>query len=416
MHAKTRGAVETPPTGSSHEAGQAGLRRYLRPVPVVRTYESAARAASTLAQLPIAALPVVDAAGRLAGEITAGALTHFLATDSGTEHSAADVMRPPRAVAPAWTSPEEARRRLAEAGAEIAYVTDGNGQLLGCLLWQDLFGQVELPLQVPNPGGMATPFGIHLSAGGVRSGVRSAHLVMGGAVLGLMIAVAYAGVGLLAALADRAFGTGLWSIWTRLDPPPGTGAAFIWLGLQGLAALLFLVILRVSPLPGYHGAEHQVAHALEMGESLDEASVARMPRVHPRCGTNVAAGAALFIAVAAAWTALSPWRTDALVGAAIGAMLALRNWRRLGSWLQEHVTTRAPRAHQLRQAIEAGRELRRKYAASGCGSEPRWRRLWNSGVPQIALGVFLALSAAALSLDALGRFLFQQGYGGMRLW
>jgi uncharacterized protein YqhQ len=41
-----------------------------------------------------------------------------------------------------------------------------------------------------------------------------------------------------------------------------------------------------------------VVHAIERGEPLVLEVVRRMPRVHPRCGTNLVAGIALFLGLA----------------------------------------------------------------------------------------------------------------------
>ena len=50
------------------------------------------------------------------------------------------------------------------------------------------------------------------------------------------------------------------------------------IGLNLLALTLFLLLMRVSRLAGYHAAEHQTVHAMERNETLVPEIVCRMPR------------------------------------------------------------------------------------------------------------------------------------------
>ena len=57
-----------------------------------------------------------------------------------------------------------------------------------------------------------------------------------------------------------------------------------------LSFLLFLVIVRLTPLAGYHGAEHKVVHAIERYGYATAEQARAMPRAHRRCGTTLLAG------------------------------------------------------------------------------------------------------------------------------
>ena len=142
---------------------------------------------------------------------------------------------------------------------------------------------------------------------------------------------------------------------------------------------MFLSLVRLSPLAGYHAAEHQVVHAIERGQPLLTECVREMPREHPRCGTNFVAAALLF----SLGGALTP-----LLGALaypLGGLAALVWWRTLGGWLQRHFTTRPATDAQLDSGIRAARELLVRHARSERNDTPLGR-LWRSGMVHILLG------------------------------
>ena len=127
----------------------------------------------------------------------------------------------------------------------------------------------------------------------------------------------------------------------------------IWGHIRPLVALaLFALLFRLLPLTGYHAAEHQVVHAIERDRPLTPESVARMPRVHPRCGTR-------FFAVGVLWFSLAmgfPYRCGGYAHAAAAVAIVLW-WRVLGDQLQSHVTTKRASPKQICSAIAAAEEL-----------------------------------------------------------
>jgi hypothetical protein len=156
---------------------------------------------------------------------------------------------------------------------------------------------------------------------------------------------------------------------------------------QALVAFgLFLLVLRLSPLAGFHAAEHQTVNAIEKGEPLALEAIAAMPREHPRCGTNLMAllfGAQLLLPLVAHEPLLT---LPALV---LGALA----WRKVGHLLQRHFTTRPPRRYQLRDGQRAGQQLLAAYAARPGFRVDRWRRVWNMGLVQILAGAFTVIAA-----------------------
>ncbi len=123
--------------------------------------------------------------------------------------------------------------------------------------------------------------------------------------------------------------------------------------MLGAAIPIFLLLLRLLPLSGYHGAEHQVVHAIENGEPLKPANVAAMPRVHPRCGTNIIAGVIVFLMVAQMFSSE--------VAALIAIFVLVFAWRVIGGYFQYYITTKPPNSKQLESGIKAGESLLEKY-------------------------------------------------------
>jgi len=112
-------------------------------------------------------------------------------------------------------------------------------------------------------------------------------------------------------------------------------------------------MMRLSPLSGYHAAEHMTVHAIEAGEALEPDIVSRMPRVHPRCGTNLLAAAGVFTILTTNFSSQITVLTALLV--------MVLGWRSIGAMLQTFATTKKPSRKQLENGIAAGMELLDKY-------------------------------------------------------
>ncbi|HRK23140.1 MAG TPA: DUF1385 domain-containing protein, partial [Fimbriimonadaceae bacterium] len=161
-----------------------------------------------------------------------------------------------------------------------------------------------------------------------------------------------------------------------------------WL-YDGLTFGLFLLGMRAIPLSGTHAAEHKVVHALERGEPLELEVVRRMPRVHPRCGTNLAVGASLFLGLAG-WQAIA----DPQLRLLLAAMVTLFVWRPLGNLVQLAVTTKPPTDRQLLGAIRSGEDLIRKVHSRRRMRPSFGERLLATGMPHVLGGSFLMWAIA----------------------
>ncbi len=265
----------------------------------------------------------------------------------------------------------EALALVADLELPILAVTDPGGKLCGVVARGDLLGASAGDLRPVTLGGLATPLGVYLTTGDVRGGAGDLGLVLAGAALmGLNLLVA---VGLDLASA-------------RVPLLAGD------LGLM-VFVVAFFVLLRFTPLARIHAAEHQVVHASERGESLALERVRLEPREHPRCGTNLAA-------VALAAQAMLPRLLAAPELATAAAIVLFFTWRDLGRFLQRHFTTRRAADRHILGALGSAEVLLARYNARPNYRAPLWRRLWNTGVVQIASGglmVYWAFEALAAS-------------------
>lgn len=339
----------------------------MRPTDSVAPEDSLERGGQELRRNGACLLPLVDEGGYLRGAISEASLARALADGVELRSPAAIANVPVLTIAP-YASGAEALRRLADSGGDPLVVVDDQGRVMGMLLASDLLPRRRVHPRPSMVGGMATPLGVYLTNGAIRGGAPQVGLVLTGALLFCLLFSAQLVVTPLVPLVDQL-------------PVPMTVKEMI---VNGIPLILFLAGLRLVPLAGTHGAEHQVVHALERGEELVPEVVARMPRVHPRCGTNFAAAAFLFLGLfGAEWI---PWQDVRFL---VAALVTLFLWRPLGSLLQQHVTTRKPSEAQLKGAIHAAEQLCERYASARISTPSIPIRIWNSGLLHVISGSVL---------------------------
>jgi len=375
-----------PPPIDRRFADPIGLR--LMPVEPLFDVDSVARASRRLGEEGWPGLPVMRD-GHVIGVFTEASLRMALIRDVPNLAPIAGLVQPAPPCLPVTATGAEALRAFADAGVDWLIVTDPTGNPLGVLRAGDLYGRprpVDRPRSV---GGMATPFGVYLTSGTLGAGANFGALMATGALMFLSLFMAH--VASIHVLDLRWFLT--WSpSWREI-------------ALSTLTTLGFLLCLRLLPLAGTHAAEHMVVHAIEREEPLVPEVIARMPRVHPRCGTNLAAGAMIFLGISQ-----STVITDESLRFLAAVVLTLSFWRPLGSFLQTWFTTRTPNARQIANGIQAGEALLAAYARTPYVPSSIWRRLWNSGLAGVISGSLLA----SLVLELFSRFV--PGFQGLRVY
>lgn len=260
----------------------------------------------------------------------------------------------------------EALRALVGAGIGEAAVVDPDGRPLGILLAGSLLGGPTTSVAPPVVGGMATPLGVYLTSGGVSAGAPRWGLLLTGMAMFALVTLGH-----FAELGVRKF-------LPAVLPLPAE------IGLSVLPIALFVLLFRLTPLAGIHAAEHMTVNAIERGEPLVPEVVARMPRVHIRCGTNLAVGASLFVGISTL-----PWMPYQDVRFLVAVLATLFLWKPLGTLAQLYVTTRRPNRRQIESGIRAGQGLLERYAQAGRIQPSIPARIWNSGLLHVMTGSFL---------------------------
>ena len=253
---------------------------------------------------------------------------------------------------------------------------------------------------VPRISGTAMPHGVFLSTGNVGSASGLSLFVTGFTIvcLGLLSAVP---TYLIAWLAEQQLHLSLPALMLQIGGPADPVTAALCRAAINLVSLLvFLLVLRVSPLAGYHAAEHMTVHAIEhFGIYGWEPYVAAMPRAHPRCGSNLLSG------VLPALTVGLPLAGVAPVVAVVVALVGWRTRHAIGFFLQNTFTTKPPTARQLEAGIGAGRRVLERWLATPATRLPLAHSLWRRGIPQLVAGVMAATYAFGAVADHLHTWL-----------
>lgn len=270
---------------------------------------------------------------------------------------------------------------------QVVPVIDPPGGYAGVVTRADLAACRLRTLAPARIGGMATPLGVYLTDGIHSGGAGDWGLFLSGvtlAVLGIVASLALTGLGTLASLYVHSDPMAV--IAARLGGDEGRLSS----ELGSLILLpLVMILIRLIPLAGYHAAEHQVVHCVERGELLTVDAVKTMPRVHPRCGTNIATAVVLFSA--ALCIGVISWKT--IVGDVMPALvLTVAFWRPMGAFVQQYFTTRPASVRQLRSGIFAAEDLLSKFRADVTAVPTVRTRIWRMGLLQTMGGV-IAVSA-----------------------
>ena len=251
--------------------------------------------------------------------------------------------------------------------------------------------------------GLALPNGVFLSDGRFQAGAGPLGLVLAGLAIGAVAICSIVLTFFIAYGVQRLLGVPLVPIllgtYIANHPP-----AHLWIwevGVNLLKLFSFLVLMRASPLTGYHAAEHQTVHAIESGQELTLDLVKSVTPVHRRCGSNLVGPIFVILALTPLWwpraMSVGMPQSGRLVGQwpwlLVIAPLAWRLRRQIGGFLQKHFLTKRPTEKQLRAGIESGRLLLHQHRGAAPPSRPYWP-LWQRGMPQVALGMFIAIALA----------------------
>jgi hypothetical protein len=233
------------------------------------------------------------------------------------------------------------------------------------------------------------PTGVHLSNGTIRTSANWELVLTGMAIIslaGCSAVVSYLVIWLLgqavnAPTVPMLLGVGV----------PLTQMSAVWQAAINLITFfVFLVALRLSPLSGYHAAEHMTVTCIERFGWLDTDRVPDMPRAHPRCGTSLLTGILPIILIAIPLWSFWPYGMQYL----ITPLIVFLGWsvrEQTGWFIQQHFTTKPPSPRQLEAGLRAGhRLLAAAERMQGVPTSPG-HRLGQRGLPQMFAGVLVAM-------------------------
>lgn len=312
-------------------------------------------------------IPVVNE-GHLVGLLTEAGILRYVGDGASPNDAVSDYMSPTTPILNRNTGAEALRQLEA---TPILVVVDGHDVVCGLVAASNFVGTVPEKPRPPMVGGMATPFGVYLTNGAVMGGKKGWYLVTTGFFL---IAIFLVGDFLTDLIGRYVPETTLWNTFLNIVP-----------------FLVMVLAFRIHPIAGYHAAEHQVVHAIERDEEITPEVVARMPRVHPRCGTNLAVAAAIFSALA-----FNPWFGNDRSAVFLGLFFTIMLWKPLGSLAQYWITTKKANAKQIASAIEAAKELLANYEVAPSRTPSPFQRIYTSGLLHVMAGSTAALLIAVL--------------------
>ncbi|MEQ1821405.1 MAG: DUF1385 domain-containing protein [Fimbriimonadaceae bacterium] len=330
-----------------------------RPIEELRPEDSLHRAAHIIRSTVGHVAPVMGG-GRYIGVVSETSLEQALAESVEPTQPVLDAVVSHPTIAASATGAEVLRVLRSSAVDQLVVLSEDQVPI-GLISASDLF-----PRQINRPvpaiiGGMATPFGVYLTNGSVTGGVSRWALVGTGAVMSLLFMIALI-------VGD--------SLILLLPETPLVLAVGPWLPIP-----LFCLFFKLIPLTGIHAAEHQVVHALERNERLVPEVVRRMPRVHPRCGTNIAVGFSIFYTLYN-WQ----WVPEDNVRFLLSLLVTAVVFRPVGGLVQLLVTTKKPTEKQIASGIKAGNDLLENYAKNRRTSASPLERILNMGILQVMLG------------------------------
>ncbi|MDI9636662.1 DUF1385 domain-containing protein [Kamptonema cortianum] len=335
----------------------------LAPVESVHSFNSLEVAASMMIDYGLAALPVVQD-GIYVGMISESAISNALANGADPQDATVGFVERIPALR-GYATGAEALRLLTEFSCDALAVTDDAGHVIGVITPSRLLARTDRQVRPRLVGGMATPLGVYLNAGGITGGVKGWGLFLAGASLFLTIIAASTIVNLL-----------VYQFQTTLATVP-----HIHLLIEFSTLLLFFFLLKLQPLAGYHAAEHMVVHAIEQGEELTMETVKRMPRVHPRCGTNLAVGLMIFLGIQST-TLIAETEVRTL----LGLLAVLFLYKPVGNFVQAAFTTRRPNEKQILAGIDAGNKLLENYRTARRSQVSIPTRILRSGLLHVMAG------------------------------
>jgi CBS domain-containing protein len=327
------------------------------------------------------ALPVVQE-GRIVGIVTEQSVLARLNAGSADSATVGELMDRNPPCANVYMTISQVAEMMQTTGAEALPAIDEFGTYHGLALRSDVLAAMLNVSRPPSIAGMATPLGVRLTTGSVTAGAGNFGLFLAGAALMVLMEAARGTLFLLTWLIDGILHTHLMPMLLSISTGTMIGLDAVHYVFTIAQMVLMLLFLRFSPMSSYHAAEHQVVHTIEEGEPLTPENVSKMPRAHPRCGTNLMAGIVLLSIV---MSGLGPGVASQLI-TLVFILIIIMGWRTVGYYMQQYFTTKPAGEKYIRNGIAVGEELLEKYRMQPNRPMNTLSRIWGMGLPQVFLG------------------------------
>jgi len=345
-------------------------------IPAISEYLEAVRLPDVFKATEIDTLPVINNAGIITGIVSEYDLAQILPEWSFDEESyrydvkVADIM-----TKKVWTEKENTNVKdilssIHQLHTRVIPIVDEYGRYTGKSITRQVLVRFLTRMVKPRSiGGLATPIGIYMTDGKHQAGSGNLGLVLTGFAFGGII------------------------IFIELL----TGYIFTGRHLPDILIIitqliLFILVLRITPLVKYHAAEHQTIHAIEKGLPLTPETVRMQPRPHKRCGTNIMVllfGIQLVLLISFEFIKMPFIQFIILI---TGFLFVFSNWKKAGMWLQEYFTTRRASLIQIENGIKTGEEILRKHKEDTSPESPGFFvKLWNMGLIQVLVSFLFLL-------------------------
>jgi len=246
------------------------------------------------------------------------------------------------------------------------------------------YGVYGLP-RPPTIGGSAMVGGVHLATRSFGTGTFG-RLVATGMLMASLGAGAVTLTYLVLWLLGRLTGIPLVEFRLQIVAPGQLPYGVLWQILSNLLDFaFFLLLVRLTPLAGYHAAEHKVVHAIERyGYATPELARA-MPRSHRRCGTTLLAGILPALLIASPLLYVRP---------EVAVLVVLLGWLvryRVGDVIQRYLTTKEPTERQLAAGLQAGRDILDRWRRDPLARVSPMMSFWRRGLVQLLVGMVVAM-------------------------
>ncbi|MFP4248716.1 MAG: DUF1385 domain-containing protein [Armatimonadota bacterium] len=254
----------------------------------------------------------------------------------------------------------------------------------------------------PRISGSAMPGGVFMSSGNARSheGFTGEIALVGtGLSIALLGATGMALTYVVSWILQEVYGVPLAHVllMVRTTVDPGTGP-WVDVGLNLLLLLSFLTLMRITPLSGYHAAEHKVIAAIEhFGEPTKERA-RMMPRAHRRCGSNLLAGVLPLLLLGEPLYRVSPL---------LAVVVVVLGWQFryvVGYFIQVIFATKEPTERQLEAGLASGKAVLARWKEHAGERLPPLVSFWRRGMLQMFSGMLVGL------------WLINQVFGHLHVW